>query len=89
MAYVVDETGVCIDGATIQVVSGQRAGLSVPQTTPCTVWDYEGGVEIKDLAAGVAMTLRATMPGWIPLEKTVVPGEATEQAVIFAPSRSH
>jgi hypothetical protein len=86
---VVDESGVCIDGATIQVVRGQSAGPSVPQTTPCDAWAYDGGVFFKNLTPGVAMTLRATAPGWDPLEKTVVPSSGPQQTVLFAPSRTH
>ena len=88
-AMVVDEAGVCIDGATIQVVGGQSAGVSVPQTTPCDVWDADGGVWLKDLTPGVAMTLRATAPGWAPLEKTVVPSSGPQQAVLFTLSGTH
>jgi len=32
---VVDEAGVCIVGATVQVVRGQSLGQSITQTTPC------------------------------------------------------
>ena len=88
-AMVVDEGGACIDGATIQVVGGQSAGVSVPQTTPCDVWDADGGVYFKDLAPGVAMTLRATAPGWTPLEKVVVPSPGAQVAVVFTSSRTH
>jgi hypothetical protein len=76
-------SGLCLDGATIQVVSGQSAGVSVPQTTPCDVWDADGGVWLKDLVPGVAMTLRATAAGRTPLEKTVVPSSGNQSAVVF------
>ena len=49
---VVDESGACIDGATIEVVGGQSAGVSVPQTTPCDVWDADGGVYFKESSPG-------------------------------------
>jgi hypothetical protein len=88
-AMVVDEGGTCIDGATIQVVRGQRAGVSVPQTTPCDAWAYDGGVFFKDLTPGEAMTLRATAPGWAPLEMTVVPSSGPYGAFLFTPSRTH
>jgi hypothetical protein len=88
-AMVVDESGACIGGATIQVVGGQSAGVSVPQTTPCDAWAYDGGVVFKDLTPGVAMTLRATAPGWAPLEKTVVPSSGATGAILFTPSRTH
>ena len=88
-ALVVDEgSGVCIEGATIQVVGGQSAGVSVPQTTPCDVWDADGGVWFKNLAPSDAMTLRATAPGWAPLEKIVVPSPGAQVAVVFELSRT-
>ena len=86
---VVSESGACIDGATIQVVSGQSAGVTVPQTTPCDAWAYDGGVLFKDLTPGVAMTLRATAPGWAPLEKTVVPSAGPYSALLFTLSPTH
>jgi hypothetical protein len=89
-AIVVDEsTGECIDGATVQVVSGQSAGLSVTQTTPCDVWNG-GGVLVKNPTPSVATMLRATAPGWQPLEKTAVSSSGELQVeVIFALSRIH
>ena len=87
-AMVLDEGGACIDSATIQVVRGQHAGVTVPQTTPCDAWAYDGGVLFKDLTPGVAMTLRATAPGWAPVEKTVVPSTGPYAAVFLEPSRT-
>jgi hypothetical protein len=87
-AMVVESSGLCLDGATIQVVGGQSAGVSVPQTTPCDVWNADGGVWFKDLAPGVAVTLRATAPGWTPLEKIVVPSSGPQGAVVFELSRT-
>lgn len=87
-AMVVNEGGACIDSATIQVVRGQSAGVNVPQTTPCDAWGYDGGVVFKDLTPGVAMTLRATAPGWAPVEKTVVPSPGPYAAVFLEPSRA-
>jgi len=82
-AMVVEDSGNCLDGATIQVVRGQSAGLSVQQTTPCDVWDADGGVWFSNLVPGAAMTLRATAPGWSPLEKIVVPSPGAQVAVVF------
>jgi hypothetical protein len=82
-----DETGDCIVGATVQVVSGQRLGESVTQTKPCEYsWDYEIGFEFKDLAPGVEMRLRASASGYTPHEKTLIP-TAGGPAVVFTPSR--
>jgi hypothetical protein len=84
-AMVVDETGLCIEGATVQVVQGQNVGVSVTQTTPCDIWDGDGGVWFNGLLPGVAVTLRTTAPGWAPLDKTVVP----PSQVVLTPSRTH
>jgi hypothetical protein len=70
---VVDPSGACIPGATVQVVAGQAVGNPITQQTPCSVWDYAGGVEYHDLAAGVSMTLRATAPGYEAEERTITP----------------
>ena len=84
---VIDETGVCIVGATVQVVRGQGLGQSMTQITPCDAWSYDGGVMFRDLTPGVEMTLRASASGYAAQEKTVVPSLGGQVAVLFAPSR--
>jgi hypothetical protein len=84
---VVDNSGVCIVDATVEVVRGQGLGQSLTQTTPCGAWDYGGGVVFKDLTPGVEMTLRASAPGYEAQEKTVVPSLGFQMAVLFTPSR--
>ncbi|HEY5417972.1 MAG TPA: hypothetical protein VIK41_24215, partial [Gemmatimonadaceae bacterium] len=86
---VVDQTGLCITGATTQVVSGQHVGGPVTQETPCNVWGYSGGVEYHGLTAGVAMTVRATAPGYATEEKTIYPGGDAVSAIIFEPLPLH
>jgi hypothetical protein len=86
---VVDESGVCIPGATIQVVAGQAVGEPITQETPCSVWDYSGGVEYQNLTAGVPMTLRATAPGYAVDEKTITPFNGPQTAYVFAPRPLH
>jgi len=86
---VVDPSGGCIPGATIQVVAGQAAGEPITQQTPCSVWDYAGGVEWHNLTAGVSMTLRATAPGYAAEELTVTPFGGAQSAIIFAPRPLH
>jgi len=68
-------TGNCVEGATVEVVSGQSLGQKVTQSTPCDHWGDapDGGFLFKDLTPGVAMTLRASAPGWRTQEKVVVP----------------
>ena len=70
---VVEPTGVCIEGASVEVVAGERAGLRATQETPCSAWGYSGGVELGGLTPGVELTLRATAPGWTTQEKTFFP----------------
>jgi hypothetical protein len=86
---VVDPNGGCIPGATIQVVAGQAGGEPITQETPCSVWDYAGGVEYHNLIAGVPMTLRATAPGYAVEEKTITPFGGPQMAIIFAPRPLH
>jgi hypothetical protein len=71
--FVVDPSGACIEGATVQVVRGQSVGQSASQTTPCDAWSYGSGFALNDLVPGVEMTIRASARGWSTCEKTVVP----------------
>jgi hypothetical protein len=71
--FVVDPSGTCIAGATVQVVAGQGVGRSVTQPRDCDAWGEYEPFLIKDLIPGAEMTLRAFAPGWSPAEKTVVP----------------
>jgi hypothetical protein len=84
---VVEETGMCIVGASVQVVRGQGLGQSITQTTPCDAWAYDGGVVFRDLTPGVELTLRSSASGYIALERTIVPSLGPQMAVLFAPSR--
>lgn len=86
---VVEATGACIPGATVQVVAGQAAGNLVTQETPCSVWDYAGGVEYHKLVAGVPMTLRAAAPGYSTVDSTVAPTTGAQSATIFELHRLH
>jgi hypothetical protein len=70
---VISSSGDCIESATIEVVNGQALGQKASQSTPCDHWDYRGGFIFKDLTPGVAMTLRASAPGWGTREEIVTP----------------
>lgn len=50
---VVDRSGVCIDGVTVEVVRGQRLGERITQQTPCDAWADYGGFVFGDVMAGV------------------------------------
>ena len=84
---VVEDSGVCIPGATIRALQGQRAGESFTQKTPCDAWAYDGGVLFENLRIGEEMTLQATAPGYLAQEKRVVPTSGAQTAFLFTPSR--
>ena len=63
-------------------VAGQELGQIAKQTEPCDIW-WVGGVEIKNLTAGVEITRRASAAGYVPEEKTVIPTMGPQMAVIF------
>jgi uncharacterized protein (DUF39 family) len=85
---VVEDSGICIDDAAIQVIAGQAVGQIGTQREKCDAWSYSGGVIFRDLTPGVAITLRASASGYAPQEKTVVPTLGPQTAVIFTPSRT-
>ncbi len=66
-------SAICVVGAKVKVVRGQHAGQIATQTTPCDYWGYGGGFDFTGLTPGVAMTLRASAPGYASVEKTVRP----------------
>jgi hypothetical protein len=70
---VVESSGACIVGASVRVVSGQAAGQTREQQTICDAWSYGDEIEFKDLTPGVAMTIRASAPGYAPKDATVTP----------------
>ena len=84
---VVDDSGVCVDSASVTVLSGQRVGESVQQITPCGRWDAGGGIEFRSLTPGVAMTLRVSAPGYLTLERTVLPATGTYTAWEIYPKK--
>jgi hypothetical protein len=73
-AMAVDRTGRCIADATFEIVSGQGPiGDIIRQETPCSVWDYSGGIMLRNLTTGVAMTLRASASGYNTVERSPFP----------------
>jgi hypothetical protein len=86
--FVVDGSGVCIDGATVEVIGGQHLGERITQETPCSVWDYGGGFEFHGLTPGVEMIIRASAPGYAPLVKSVTPYSGGQTAFLFTLSKN-
>ena len=85
---IIERSGVCIVGASVRVLDGQRAGVSMTQETPCDAWAYSGGFEFDSLTAGIPMTLRVSAPGYVDLDATVTPTLGIQQAVLLEPSRA-
>ena len=68
-----DNSGVCLEGATIQIVRAQGAGEPVPQQTPCDAWGDYGGLLLDGLNPGEAVTLRGAAPGYASRETSFLP----------------
>jgi hypothetical protein len=85
---VVDPSGACLAKATVHVMSGPGAGQSAEQVTPCGVWDDEGGFAFGSLTSGVAMTIRASAPGYVAQEVTVVPDRGPLTATVIVLERA-
>jgi hypothetical protein len=85
--YVVDGGGLCIEGATVEVAAGQSIGQRTTQLTPCDEWAYGNGFEFYNLTPGIAITLRASAPGWSTCEYSVTPHLGSQSAVVLPLSR--
>lgn len=81
---VVKDDGMCIDSASVRVIQGQGLDRSAAQRTPCDVTANEGGFVLTDLTPGLTMTIRATAPGYLSLDKTITPTLAPQALVFFA-----
>ena len=71
--FVLKSSGLCIDGATVQIVRGQASSQSITQTTPCDAWSYGGGFTFENVTAGVEVTIRASATGYATKEMTLIP----------------
>jgi len=80
---VIDGSGICVPNATIEIVDGQAVGQRIRQETPCGAWDYGGGFTIKELTSGVALTVRASAPGFVTQEETFVPTPGPMYRAVF------
>jgi hypothetical protein len=84
---VVDDSGICIPNAKVEIVRGQGAGRSGTHDKPCAQWDYGFEITFNNLIPGVEMTLRAAAPGYKPVEKTIRPTSESQMALLFSPIR--
>ncbi len=80
---VMDGSGVCIDGAAIEIVSGQGKGFKGTPSASCDAWDWDGGYMIYGLVPGESLTIRASAAGYIDSEKTFFPAGAESQQASF------
>jgi hypothetical protein len=85
---VIDESGVCIDGATIQIVGAEGAGDPIPQLTPCSAWDVDGGLLLTGLAPDEEVTLRGAARGYAPREMSFRPFPGAFRAVFIGLSKA-
>jgi hypothetical protein len=60
---VLDESGICLRGAVVEIVEGPGTGRKSGQPDDCEAWAYDG-YEFRDLSLGATLTLRATAPGY-------------------------
>ena len=79
---VVDASGGCIEGATIQIVRAEGVGDPIPQSTPCSVWDVDGGLLLTHLP-DEELTLRGAAPGYAPREMRFLPFAGPELRAVF------
>ena len=68
-------SGVCLPGATVEVLDGIRAGIKGTQVDCSPLWD--GGGVFFSLPSGVTVRLRAAKEGYVSQELTIVPGQIT------------
>jgi hypothetical protein len=69
--HVLDQSGLCLPGAEVEVVDGPGVGRKSSQPGGCAAWDYVG-YEFRDLQLGTTVTLRATTPGYQPQDRELV-----------------
>jgi hypothetical protein len=81
--------GVCIPGATVEIVRGQGLGRRVTQTSAwvCSYWEPDFDAHFNGLNEGEELTLRASAAGYTAQEITVVPKVGPQTAVAFELSR--
>jgi hypothetical protein len=77
---IVDEAGVCIEGAVAEIVGGPAVGTRIRQITPCDSWSDLPGFTFSVLTPGDRPTIRATADGYVAEERTVT---ATSPAVAY------
>ena len=80
---VIDASGGCIEGATIQIVWAEGAGDPIPQSTPCSVWEVDGGLLLTGLTPDEELTLRGAARGYAPREMSFRPFPGPSFGAVF------
>ena len=70
--HVVMDSGVCIEGAVVEIIDGPGFGRKQTQRTPCDAWSYGDGFEFGNLPMGARITLKASAKGYSSEELVVV-----------------
>ena len=70
--HVVMDSGICIEGAVVEIIDGPGLGQKQTQRTPCDAWSYGDGFEFRGLPLGATITLRASARGYLPEELELV-----------------
>ena len=83
-AVVVARDHGCVPDATVRVLGGQLVHDSLTQVTRCGPWDDTGSsFYFRGLIPGVAVTLRASAPGYVAKELTVLPARTRDEATLI------
>ena len=81
-------SGLCIPGATVEVVQGQGLGRRLTQSTlGCSYWDPDYNAIFDGRNQGEELTLRASALGYAAKETTVVPTPGGQTAVSIVLSK--
>ena len=80
---VIESSGVCITGATVQMKRGETLDSVVTQDPQCDAWAYGGGFTLAGLTPGVEMTLFVSAPGYASREAKVTPVMDQRAAVLI------
>ena len=86
-AMMVDPTGMCIVGATVEWSAGRAFADHAHRLHHATPGHMTVAYLSEDLTPGVEMTLRASASGYASQEKTVVPSSGGQMALLFTSSR--
>jgi hypothetical protein len=81
VVMVLQASGACILGATVQILENANAVQSATQTEECSYWDYGPLLSFKNLPIG-EMTVRASAAGYVTSEVTATPSISREPVII-------